>query len=379
MFTDRVSGSGPVSAAWSSGGRPRRRAHVAAAAVAPRTDERGQASDRAHHPRALSVVLDADEPADGRGARGGVGARERHDLLGRDARHLLRALGRPGRELRRETLEPLGVRRDVLGVVKALGDDHVHEPERERRVGTRERAHVPVGRRGRPRAQRVDDDHAGARLARLLHDRPLVQVGDDRVRPPQHDEAAVGEVLVAQADGRAGGLHLGREHRLPADRALEAARAQAREEAARERVLLHHALGAREAVRQHRLAAVLGDGRREPIGDVRQRVVPRHALEGALALRARADERMEQPIGAVGALEEVADLGAQGAAGERMLLDPDELLGHSVAHGDLPGARVRAVVRTRATDDSGFGGHAVHRGSHTGRPVVQPYRRTNTR
>jgi hypothetical protein len=36
-------------------------------------------------------------------------------------------------------------------------------------------------------------------------------------------------------------------------------------------------------------------------------------------------------------------------------------------------------VWARASDDSGFGGHAVHRGSHTARPVVQPYRRTNTR
>ena len=287
MFTRRVSGCGPgerVLVERAVGG-PRGRAEDAAAAIAPRADQCGQAGDRAHHPRALAMVLDPDQPADRGRARGGVGAGERHDLLGGHAGHLLRALGRPQRELGREPLEALGVIGDVLGVVQVLGHDHVHEPERQRRVGARQRAHVPVGRGRGARAQGIDDDHPRPRLARGLHDRPLVQVGDDRVRPPQHDEAAVGEIVGAQSDERAGGLELPRGRRLPADRALQPAGAQAGEEAPVHRGPLDQPLGAREAVGQHRLAAVLGDDRAEPFGDVRERLVPRDALEGALALR----------------------------------------------------------------------------------------------
>ena len=289
-----------------------------------------------------------------------------------------RPLGRPRSELGRQALEALGVRRDVLGVVQVLGHDHVHEPQRQRRVGARQRAHVPVGRRGRARQQRVDDHHPRSRLARLLDDRPLVQVGDDRVRPPQHDEAAVEEVEGAQADERARGLEVPGRRRLPADRPLQAAGAELREEAPVHRGALHEPLGAGEAVGEHRLAAVLGDDRAQALGDVRERVVPRDRLEGARALGARAHQRLAQPIGAVRALEEVADLRAQPAAGERMLLDADELLGHAVADRDLPRAGVRAVVRTSAPDDDRFGGHAARRGSHTARPAVHSYRRTRT-
>ena len=189
-------------------------------------------------------------------------------------------------------------------------------------------------------------------LARGLHDRPLVQVGDDRVRPPQHDEAAVGEVVGAQADERAGGLQLPRGRRLPADRALQPARARGARRSAGPSRRPARAPGCRRSCRAappRRRARRRSRASRSAM--CAERLVPRDALERALALRARAHERMAQPVGAVGALEEVADLGAQAAARERMLLDPDELLGHAVADRDLPGAGVRAVVRTSATDD----------------------------
>jgi hypothetical protein len=295
-----------------------------------------------------------------------------HHLVGRHARDLLGPRGRPGCELVRQALEALGVRRDVVRVVQVLGDDHVHEPERQRGVGAGQRTHVPVGRRGGAREQRIDDHHARSRLARLLDDRPLVQVGDDRVRPPQHDETAVEEVEGAHPDERAGGLELPGRRRLPADRPLQATGAQAREEAPVHRGALHEPLGPGEAVGQHGLAAVLVDDGAQALADVRERDVPRDRLEGAGALGARAHQRLDQPIGAVRALEEVADLRAQAAAGERMLLDSDELLGHAVAHRDLPRAGIRAVVRASASDDGRFGGHAARRGSHTARLAVHP-------
>jgi len=189
----------------------------------------------------------------------------------------------------------------------------------------------------------------------------------------------VQQVERPHADQRAGRLELSGGGRLPADRALQPAGPQVREEAPVHRGALHEPLGAGEAVGEHRLAAVLVHDRAQALGDVRERDAPRYGLEGARALGTRAHQRLAQPIGAVGALEEVADLRAQPAPRERVLLDADELLGHTVAHRDLPGARVRAVVRTSASDDGGFGGHAARRGSHTARLAVHSYRRTNTR
>ena len=357
-------------------GRPRGRAEDAAAALAPRPDERRQAGDRAHHPRALAMVLDADQPADRRRARGGVGARERHHLVGRDAGDLLGARGRPGRELGRQALEALGVRATYSASCRSSATITCMSPSASA-------ASVPgSGRTCQSAAAAVRVSSGSMTTTRAPALRACWTIGHwcrlvtIVFVPHSTMKRLCSEVEGAQADQRAGGLELPGGRRLPADRALQPAGAQAREEAPVHRGALHEPLGAGEAVGEHRLAAVLGDDRAQALGDVRERDVPRDRLEGARALGARAHQRLAQPIGAVRALEEVADLRAQPAAGERMLLDADELLGHAVAHRDLPRAGVRAVVRTSAPDDGRFGGHAARRGSHTARLAVHSYRRT---
>ena len=195
MLTDaRVGPAARRSASWSSGAvsRPMRSGRGCRRRGRARR-RRAPAGRRSRGPSARPRD-GAPMPTSRRIAAGRVVAyaRASRPLVGGEAGDLLAT--RSGGVLRRA--RPRGarsprVRRDVLGVVQALGDDHVHEPERQRRVGARQRAHVPVGRRGRARPQRVDHDDPRARLARLLDDRPQVQVGDDRVRPPQHDEAAV--------------------------------------------------------------------------------------------------------------------------------------------------------------------------------------------
>ena len=112
------------------------------------------------------------------------------------------------------------------------------------------------------------------------------------------------EVEGAQADERAGGLELPGGRRLPADRALQPAGAQAREEAPVHRGALHEPLGAGEAVGQHRLAAVLGDDRAQPLGDVRRARRPR-----------RPARRRPSPWGPCASAAGAADRGCRCARG----------------------------------------------------------------
>ena len=84
-----------------------------------------------------------------------------------------------------------GVARHVVVIDEAVADDDVHHGERERGVAGGFDLKVPVGRLRRARPDRIDDDDLRAAPLRLADKRPVVQVRDDRVRAPQHDEAAV--------------------------------------------------------------------------------------------------------------------------------------------------------------------------------------------
>ena len=175
--------------------RPRGGADDSSAQVAPGSDEHRQARDRAdRHPASLAVAH-ADQRADRLWAGRRVGAGELHDLVLGETRERGHALGRIFGQTRAELLEPDCVTLDVLGVVQPFGHDHVHEAQRQGCVRAGPRPNVPVGRSRGPRLDRVDHDDAGTVLPRLGDERPQVQVRDDRVRPPEHDETAVPEVL----------------------------------------------------------------------------------------------------------------------------------------------------------------------------------------
>jgi len=109
---------------------------------------------------------------DRRRPRAGVFAREGHDVFYRQT-----ADGRGF--LRRIVLHPLaqrvksqGMALDIISVVKAFVDDHVHHAQRQRGIGARQRRQVLIAFRRRQAAIGIDRNDSGAAAFRLLHARP---------------------------------------------------------------------------------------------------------------------------------------------------------------------------------------------------------------
>ena len=99
----------------------------AAADLLPRPVSAGQQRDGAHRRGAAFAALHAVVQADRGGPRGGVLARQLHDLFGGDAGEFRRALRRPrAARARAAPSKPLGVALHVIGVVQVLADDDVH-------------------------------------------------------------------------------------------------------------------------------------------------------------------------------------------------------------------------------------------------------------
>ena len=210
----------------------------------------------------------------------------------------------------------------------------------------------PVGGLGGGGADRVDHDDLGAVGAGLLDGRPQVTVGELGVRRPQDDQLGVADLERIHAERRAvGHRHAGADGR-PADRAHETARTEVVEEPAADALHGEEALVAGVAERQDRLGAVGVDHVVQARRDLGERVVPRDPLELAAALRPGAPERVQDAVGAVDAVEEAVDLGAQLALAVRVVgvaaeLDRDGL-GRAVVDGHRPPARVGTVVVTGA-------------------------------
>ena len=168
--------------------------------VAPRADQRRQAGDGARRNAAAGVALHAVIEADRRRPDAAVFARKLHHLLARDAAGLRCPVGRIALDALRQRLEADGVLCDVVAVEHALRDQHVHHPERQRAVGAREQGDVLAALLRRQAAVGIDGDHFRAAALRLLHARPEVQVGNDRVRAPQQDQLRFVEALGIHAD-----------------------------------------------------------------------------------------------------------------------------------------------------------------------------------
>ncbi len=318
-------------------------------------DERGEHGERAVEHRPVLVVLGADQRADrGRPDRAVVG-RERLDDRWVEAADGAGPLRRPPGDVGGQLVEAERVGGDPVRVDQAVADEHVHHRQHQCDVGARQRLDELVGGVGRGRADRVDDDELGARGPGGLDGRPQVTVGQPGVGAPEQDQPAVAELHRVEAETAAVGHPHAVAHRGAADRADQPARPEVVEEAAVEAHDRQQALVAGIAERQDRLGAVLGDDRVEPVCDLAQGVVPRDRLEVAGALRPDAAQGMEDPVRAVDAVEEAVHLRAQLALAERMVGSAAELHRPPVGDGDLPPARVGAVVVAGAMDHLGAG------------------------
>ena len=192
-----------------------------------------------------------------------------------------------------------------------------------------------------------------------------MSIGQACVRPPQDDQLAVAQLQwVERAPGAIGHRDAGPDSR-PTQRPHEPGGSEVVEEP---RVEAHHreqALVAGAAVRQHGLATVRVHDSMQLRSDRRQGVVPGGRFELAGALRSAAAQGCEDALRAVHPIEKSVDLRTQLALAIRMVAVAAQLDGDAVGHGDLPPARVRAVVMTRPVDHAGVT-HAPTLRAHTG-------------
>ena len=209
-------------------------------------------------------------------------------------------------------------------------------------------------------AEGIDDDQPRAPLARLEQQPPEVRRGRERIPAPDDDRARVHPLLGVDLGRRALRRHRPRHARARADRAHERRAAERVEQAVAHDVALQEPLRAEVAVGGDGCAAVALARREQARGGHRERLVPARLAEPALALRARAQERAQQPLRRVHALEVVRHLAAQEARRDRML-------GVACDRGRAPigvdldeqGAGVGAIVRAGAADDSAGCAHGA--------------------
>ena len=170
------------------------------------------ARERVHHvdeprrERAELLGAGADPPVH-RGPLGGREvARDAPDRLGVDAADGRDDLGREVARQPRDLVEPVDVPVGVAELHEPFGDERVHEPEQEVRVGARADEEVLVRLLRGLRAARVDDDEPAA--ARADRAQPSGDVGHRheaavrRERVRAEDQQVVGAVEVGDRNGQ---------------------------------------------------------------------------------------------------------------------------------------------------------------------------------
>ena len=245
------------------------------------------------------MALERDAEADDRRLDGCEFARERGDVLPRDAGHLLdvirREIGRAGSELGEADgmlHHPLFV--DVTGLDHRRDDTHG-----ECAVGAGPRHDVPIGLLGRARTVGIDHHHLGAALLRFEHERPVVQIGRDRVAGPDHDIAGMDEALRIDPAGRPDGEEPSGRRARGAEGLFVDGRAEAIEEGIARRQPLHQALIAEIGVRHDRLAAVACNDVLPALRDLGDGFVPADAGELPRAFGAHPAQGIEHAVGIV--------------------------------------------------------------------------------
>ena len=172
----------------------------------------------------------------------------------------------------------------TLLVDETVPVQHADDAQHERDIGAGARLDVPVGALSGHRGDRVDDDDAGTVAMSLLHIRPQVAVGEQRVGAPQHDGAGARDLGGICAERHAEHVRSTVPGGHAADVPVQLRGPERCEEPIGQHALLHEPLGAVERVRQHRLATMLRDGGADPVGDLGDRGIPVDRLEPALAL-----------------------------------------------------------------------------------------------
>ena len=256
-------------------------------------------------------------------------------------------------EALQELVEAVGVSATPFLVDEPGVGHRSQHPQCQRRVGARDRAQVLVGDPGGAASERVDDAEPGTVAARVEKLAP--QMGRGRHRVPAPDQQVAGVVPLLRVD--LGRDALGRDHAGDpgggADRAHELRRPDRVHQPVRDRAALDRPLGAHVAVGEHRLAAVLVDRPAHPLRREVERLVPARGAELAVALGAAADQRLEDAVGGVDAVEVVGDLAAEEAGGDRVLgIAADADRAAVLVDRGQHRAGVRAVVRTGPLDDA---------------------------
>jgi hypothetical protein len=116
--------------------------------------------------------------------------------------------------------------------------------------------------------------------------------------------------------------------------------------------MLQEPHGSEVEVREHGFAAVRGDRLPQAAGDDVERLIPARTPEAAVGLRPVPDQRLEQPILGVDAIEVVGHLSAEEAGRDRML----RIAGHVgrpalVVHRHQHRATVRTIMRTHSANN----------------------------
>ena len=276
--------------------------------------------------------------------------RERLDLRRLDSAdrcNPLRAvLARPFAQL----IEPQRMPAQVVVIDEIVANEHVHEAERERGVGSRQQGDVGVALFRGERAVGIDSDELRTEALGLLRARPKMHARGDRIAAPEDDELGpIGQLHIdsdsrTQGDGVSGGA--GR----CADRAIQKTRAQPMKEALRHGLALHQSHGSGIAIGEDLLRIDRGDGG-EPRRDRRDGFLPADSLEAPFPLLANTAQRMQQSIRVIGPFGIARHLGTEDAGGGAMLGRSGHFLGHAVLDMHLESAGVRAVMRARALDD----------------------------
>ena len=332
-----------------------RHAQDTAAEVPEVARQSGQREHCAHGRAGTAVPLQAEAEADRGRARVRQPAPERAHVGDGQAADLGGTLDRPVGQPCLELGPALRVTGEPVAILAALVQDRAHQPERECRIGARPRREMLVAARCGVGAQRVDGDDVRPALLRREHEAPLVEVGGEQVGAPQDDEVRVLEILGIHAHGAAvRGLQRGARG-CGADRRAQTRCSHRGEQAGTHDPALHHALGAREVVRQHRFGAVPLDRGAEAGRRRLDRLVPADALEAPLALRADSPQRMDDPIGVVQRVEVAVDLGAERAVRERIGAIAAQADCAAVVDIDQPRAGVRAVQRAGPAHDRPHG------------------------
>ena len=249
-----------------------------------------------------------------------------------------------------EFIETQRVSGHILVVDQIVTDEHVHQSQRECPIGAGQRGDMDMALFRGQRTIGIDGHERGALALRLLRPCPKMHARGDGVRTPENDQLRLIREFHVDAEARPQGQLVACRPRGGADRTVQQAGTQLVKEPLGHRLPLDQAHRAGIAVGQD-LFRVIGRNGRESIPDAGDGLVPADAFETALALRSHAPQRMDQPIGVVGALRIARDLGAQHAGGGRMRGGTGYLARHAILDMHLECTRIRTVVGTCALDD----------------------------